>query len=479
VRHQGLKRLLAFGACATVAALLVMRILPELADGVAEEIKTDKTQAQIELTIVTAAPEAIPDTPSEAPSEALTSRVASLVLPPPPAIAQESPETPQPQLPPQAPVVEATPAPEKEAAPPPEPEVSPLPPEPEVALQSTEPEPESKHESQPKKTAQADASPVPELVTAPTPPEPDSEVADLLLEKLQKLQPETQQPVQPEPVVEKMNQDQSAKLFEEQERADRLASSPGREDRAASFEEPAEVTKAEASLSVPLPTSKPKIKEALPQSLSALSAPSDGTRALSIPRENKARQSAEIVAPSPSVEAEGRVLLRILEHGSGPEIEIAWPVSAIQRRALYRLFEACYGMEIAMIDSAGRLFGRSGKSGQAWQPNMDRYSGFVRQPAGRLTRDEKARLAHIRALHGGLRNANHVRLFPRRLDALLLGGLKALVGEGYSRANAIRAHYRRDGDIVLVESIRLDGQPILGRIDLSAASRRCRSGAWS
>jgi hypothetical protein len=173
------------------------------------------------------------------------------------------------------------------------------------------------------------------------------------------------------------------------------------------------------------------------------------------------------------------VLLRILEHGSGPEIEIAWPVSAIQRRALYRLFEACYGMEVALIDSGGRLFGHAGQSGQPWQPNLDRFSGFVRQPAGRLTPDEKDSVARIRAFHGGLRAANNVRLFPRRLDALLLGGLKALAGERYAGASAIRAHYRRDGNTVLVEGIRLDGRPILGRIDLSKGSRRCRSGDWS
>ena len=171
------------------------------------------------------------------------------------------------------------------------------------------------------------------------------------------------------------------------------------------------------------------------------------------------------------------MLLRILEHGSGPEVEIAWPVSAIQRRALYRLFKACYGMEIAIMDSSGRLFSRKGEAGQPWQPNLDRYSGFVRQPTGRLTLDEKNSIAHIRTFHGGLRATDNVRLFPRRLDALLLGGFKSLIGDGYADASAIRAHYRRDGHMVLVEGIRLDRRPILGRIDLSAAAGHCRSGA--
>lgn len=196
-------------------------------------------------------------------------------------------------------------------------------------------------------------------------------------------------------------------------------------------------------------------------------------------RDKAARSEVNFVVPDPVVEAEGRVLLRILEHGSGPEVEIAWPVSAIKRRALYRLFEACYGMEIALLDSAGRLYGSAGQAGRPWQPNLDRYSGFIRQPSGRLTPDEKGSVSRIRALHGGLRAASNVRLFLRRLDALLLGGLKALIGERYARASAIRAHYRRDGDSVLVEGIRLDGKPVLGQVDLSKAGRRCQSGAWS
>lgn len=192
-----------------------------------------------------------------------------------------------------------------------------------------------------------------------------------------------------------------------------------------------------------------------------------------------ARTENHFVTPGAIVEAEGRVLLRILEHGSGPMVEIAWPVSVIQHLALYRLFEACYGMEIAVIDSRGRLYNRSGKAGRPWQPNLDRYSGLARKPFGHLTSDEKDGIARIRTFHGGLRATDNVRLFPRRLDALLLGGLKALIGAGYAEAIAIRAHYRRDGDSVLVEGIRLDGRPILGRIDLSNAGRHCRSDAWS
>ena len=178
-------------------------------------------------------------------------------------------------------------------------------------------------------------------------------------------------------------------------------------------------------------------------------------------------------------EAEGRTLLRILEHGSGPEVEIAWPVSMIQRRSLYRLLETCYGMEIALMDSNGGLYRSVGKAGQPWQPNLDRYSGIVRQPSGSLTPDEQIIIDRIYQYHGGLHLAENVRLFPRRLDALLLGGLKMIIGDKYAGISVIRAHYRREGDSVLVENISIDGRSVFGQISLLNANRHCPSGAWS
>jgi hypothetical protein len=190
------------------------------------------------------------------------------------------------------------------------------------------------------------------------------------------------------------------------------------------------------------------------------------------------------IAPGAAVEAEGRVLLRILEHGSGPDVEIAWPASVKRRRALYRLFEHCYGMMIAVMDSRGRLYAADGAAGRPWQPNLDRYSGFIRQPAGELTPDERDRIAVIRARHGstgkgGLDTGGNVRLFPRRLDSLLLGGLKTLIGDAYSDGKTIHARYSFNGKRVLVEDISIDDHAIAGRIDLSKAAGACHQGGWS
>ncbi|MDP6590123.1 MAG: hypothetical protein QF666_11845, partial [Alphaproteobacteria bacterium] len=364
-----MKRLLAFAASATVAALLLMRILPELAADPEERVEPEKAAAPVEMILPDSTAEQAPD------------MAAALLLPPPPSPARVVAEVPPPLEAKQAPL-EAKPA----------------------SPEAKQPPPEAK-----------------QAIRAP-------------------------QPVAEPPLPAAAKAQTIAKV-------------------------------------APAPEARPLVKAAAQKTQTQAAAPA--TAELEIPRapspipDDVTPARDHFLSPGPAVEAEGRVLLRILEHGSGPVVEIAWPVSAMQRRALYRLFEACYGMEIAVIDARGRLFSRTGRSGQPWQPNLDRYSGFLRQPSGRLTLDEKDSIAGIRRFHGGLRAADNVRLFPRRLDALLLGGLKALIGDGYASARAIRAHYRRDGDSVLVEGIRLDGRPILGRIDLTSAARHCRSGAWS
>ena len=71
-----------------------------------------------------------------------------------------------------------------------------------------------------------------------------------------------------------------------------------------------------------------------------------------------------------------------------------------------------------------------------------------------------------------------VRLFPRRVDALLLGGLRNLVGGDYAKYRAIRARYRLDGARVSVRDVIADGRSLIGRVDLTAAAR-CGSGIGS
>lgn len=179
--------------------------------------------------------------------------------------------------------------------------------------------------------------------------------------------------------------------------------------------------------------------------------------------------------PDAAIVAEGRVLLRILEHGSGPSIEIAWPVDPGKRRQLFRRFGSCFGMKIALMDEDGSLFIAKGIRGQSWDIDLDRHSGFVRQTTGRITAGEERQVRNIRAFHGGLGRTASVRVFPRRMDAILLGGLRQLIGNRYGKVGSISASYRVNGDQVLVEAIEADGERIPGHVKLSGAAKSsCR-----
>lgn len=176
---------------------------------------------------------------------------------------------------------------------------------------------------------------------------------------------------------------------------------------------------------------------------------------------------------------EGRALLRILEHGSGPTIDIAWPSATSERERLYRHFKTCFGMKSALMDARGRLYTTDGRPGEPWVINLDRHSGFVRQTQGQSTADEQRESDAISSRHHALNRAAPVRVFPRSVDSLLLGHLRHVVGEGYAEARVIRAAYRLRGSEVAVENIEVDGRRLNGRIDLSPAALRTCSGAAS
>ena len=160
----------------------------------------------------------------------------------------------------------------------------------------------------------------------------------------------------------------------------------------------------------------------------------------------------------------GRTLLRLLEHGAGPEIELAWPRERADRAKLYDMLNRCFGMRLALMDSQGRLLGGDG---EAWTPNLDRFSAFIRHPSGRLTAAEQRQMSRAGP---GLKL---VRLFPRSFDARLLGGLNGLIGADYGGLGQIQARYRLSGRTLLVERIEGDGRRYPGEIAIPAP-RGCR-----
>lgn len=168
----------------------------------------------------------------------------------------------------------------------------------------------------------------------------------------------------------------------------------------------------------------------------------------------------------------GRPLLRLLEHGDGPSVEIAWPRDRRARTHLHRIFAQCYGMRVALLAADGRLFDADSPRGTPWAINTDRFSGFVRRSSGGVPLEERQTVMRIRNRHGLGPGAAPVRVFPRRADAALLGGLSQIVGSDYRRARRIQATYRLADNRVRIDSIRVDGAAHSGAIDLSQAARR-------
>lgn len=169
-----------------------------------------------------------------------------------------------------------------------------------------------------------------------------------------------------------------------------------------------------------------------------------------------------------AIASEGRALLRLLEHGSGPTIEIAWPRGTAARSRLYQTLARCYGMRSLLMDGAGNLYIAEGEQGRKWDVNLDRYSGFVRQPEGFVAAEERGEADAIRRYHRLGRAAGVVRIFPRQVDSVLLGGLQQVLGSGYAGTRVIHATYRQEGTRLFVEGIEADGRRIIGRIAFSS-----------
>jgi hypothetical protein len=170
--------------------------------------------------------------------------------------------------------------------------------------------------------------------------------------------------------------------------------------------------------------------------------------------------------------SKGRALLRVLEHGKGPTLQISWPGNRQARAQLSQQLRQCFGMQLALMDGRGQLFVAESRRGESWRPNRDYYSGFVRQTAGRLPETERRTARQIRQRHGSV--GSEVHIFPRRVDALTLGALQNLVGSRYDTATSITASYDLSGSRLRIRDFRVDGAHLSGIIDLSAV-RHCRN----
>jgi len=182
------------------------------------------------------------------------------------------------------------------------------------------------------------------------------------------------------------------------------------------------------------------------------------------------------VAITPDSIREGRALLRLLEQGEGPDIEIAWPAAAADRFDLYRLFKNCFGMRTMVMTADGEVFDADGERSTAGPVDTDRYSGFARQPAGGLSAAEQDQIDTIRRRYG-LRHGQVLRLFPRPVDAILLGALHRIAGGAFDKGVRIRARYQAADNGVHVVGFLIDDHAVSETIVLPyTAQGACRIG---
>ncbi len=171
----------------------------------------------------------------------------------------------------------------------------------------------------------------------------------------------------------------------------------------------------------------------------------------------------------------GGTWLRILEHGDGPSIEIAWPTGSEGARLFDKLV-SCYGLTLAINDRQGRLFADTGARGVKWDLNLDLYSSFMRQTDSWHAAEERLAINAIYARHGHIQGVP-VRLFHRRVDARLLAGLGFLIGDAYTDSRVIQATYALEGERLIIQNIIMDGRTVPGKIDLSPAARCIAKGS--
>ena len=169
----------------------------------------------------------------------------------------------------------------------------------------------------------------------------------------------------------------------------------------------------------------------------------------------------------------GRVLLKKLEYGKGPQVEVSWPKDLAQKQELYSVFTKCFGMKTAGLNSSNQLFVKSSGGNRALTLNMDTTSGFIREIHGDISGGERGEIIRIEQKHPYQTFESFVRIFPRHVDASLLQGLHLVLGDVFPEAKQIKASYRLNGYHVEVFEISADTQMFPGSFHLRRNARKC------
>lgn len=151
-----------------------------------------------------------------------------------------------------------------------------------------------------------------------------------------------------------------------------------------------------------------------------------------------------------------QTVLRALERGEGPAIQIHWPTSARDRDTLFNHLHRCLGMRLGRFD---------GQRLSAVEPGVTQtMSGFLRVSDGAQSTSEQQLLRRI----GGV--GTPVRLFPRRVDLEVLAGLSLVAGDGFVSAGTIEGRYVMNGSGWQLAHIRVDGRRVAGAIALPSST---------
>ena len=171
--------------------------------------------------------------------------------------------------------------------------------------------------------------------------------------------------------------------------------------------------------------------------------------------------------------SKGRVLLKKLEHGKGPQIEVSWPNKLSQKQKLYFTLTKCFGMKTAGLNSSNQLFQKKDAPNKPLKLNVDTSSGFIREVNGRISQAEINEAVLIKQKHSNQIFKSFVRIFPRQVDASLLQGLHSVLGSDFSKAKQIKASYRLNEKDVEIFDISTGTKTFSEFFQLRKSSRQC------
>ena len=171
--------------------------------------------------------------------------------------------------------------------------------------------------------------------------------------------------------------------------------------------------------------------------------------------------------------SKGRVLLKKLEHGKGPQIEVSWPDKLSQKQKLYFTLTKCFGMKTAGLNSSNQLFQKKDAPNKPLKLNVDTSSGFIREVNGRVSNAEVDETVRIKQKHSNQIFKSFVRIFPRQVDASLLQGLHSVLGDDFSKAKQIKASYRLNEKDVEIFDISNGAKMFSAFFQLRKSSRQC------